>query len=54
VDSMTCPLTRPLLPFCDVTLLRGRVQVGDADFTVEIEPKIRAVILWEEYESFAQ
>jgi hypothetical protein len=39
-----------LLPFCGVTLLRGRVQVGDADFTVEIDPKTRAVIHWEEYE----
>ena len=39
-----------LLPFCGVTLLRGRVQVGDADFTVEIDPKIRAVVHWEEYE----
>ncbi len=39
-----------LLPFCGVTLLRGRVHVGDADFTVEIDPKTRAVIHWEEYE----
>ena len=39
-----------LLPFCDVTLLRGRVQVGDANFTVEIDPATRAVIHWEEYE----
>ena len=39
-----------LLPFCGVTLLRGRVQVGDVDFTVEIDPKTRGVIHWEEYE----
>lgn len=38
-----------LLPFCGVTLLRGRVQVGDADFTVEIETKTGTVIHWEEY-----
>jgi hypothetical protein len=37
-----------LLPFCGVTLLRGRVQVGDADFTVEIDPAAGAVIHWEE------
>lgn len=48
----TTRLTRrraALLPFCGVTLLRCRVQVGDADFTVEIDPKTRAVIHWEEY-----
>ena len=39
-----------LLSFCDTTLLRGRVQVGEADFTVEIDPKTRAVIHWEQYE----
>ena len=39
-----------LLPFCGVTLLRGRVQVGDSEFTVEIDPKTRAVIHWEESE----
>jgi hypothetical protein len=39
-----------LLPFCGVTLLRGRVQVGDTDFTVEIDPAARAVIHWEQYE----
>jgi hypothetical protein len=39
-----------LLPFCDATLLRGRVRVGEADFTVEIDPKTRAVIHWEQYE----
>jgi hypothetical protein len=39
-----------LLPFCGVTLLRGRVRVGDADFTVRVHPATRTVILWEEYE----
>jgi len=39
-----------LLPFCDVTLLHGRVRVGDIGFTVEIDPKTRAVIHWEQYE----
>lgn len=39
-----------LLPFCDVTLLRGRVQAGGADFIVEIDPATRAVVHWEEYE----
>ncbi len=39
-----------LLPFRNVTLLRGRVRVGDIDFTVEIFPKTSAVIHWEEYE----
>ena len=49
----TARLTRrraALLPFCGVTLLRGRVQVGDVDFTVEVHPETRAVIHWEEYE----
>jgi hypothetical protein len=39
-----------LLPFCGVTLLRGRVQVGDAVFTVEIDPVARTLIHWEEHE----
>jgi hypothetical protein len=39
-----------LLPFCDTTLLRGSVRVGDFDFSVEIDPKTRAVIHWEQYE----
>jgi len=39
-----------LLPFCGVTLLSGKVQVDDTDFRVEIDPKTRAVIHWEEYE----
>ncbi len=38
------------LSFCGITLLRGRVQVGDANFTVEIDPKTSAVIHWEEDE----
>jgi hypothetical protein len=33
-----------------VTLVRGRVQVGNADFTVEIDPTARAVIHWKQYE----
>ena len=39
-----------LLPLCDVTLLRGRVRVGDLVFTVEIHPETRTVIHWEDYE----
>jgi hypothetical protein len=39
-----------LLPFCGVTLLRGRVQVGDIHFTAEVHPETSAVIHWEEYE----
>jgi hypothetical protein len=31
-------------------LLRGRVQAGGTDFTVEVHPQIRAIIHWEEYE----
>src|SRR5438045_6910996 len=49
----TARLTRrpaALLPFCGVTLLRGTVRFGDAGFTVEIDPKTRAVIHWDEYE----
>jgi hypothetical protein len=49
----TARLTRrraALLPFCGVTLLRGRVQIGNGDFTVEVQPETRAVIHWEEYE----
>lgn len=40
-----------LLPFCDVALLRGSVRVGKTDFSVEIDPKTRAVIHWEQYET---
>jgi hypothetical protein len=39
-----------LLPFCDVMLLRGNVEVNDVFFTVEIDPATRTVIHWEEYE----
>jgi hypothetical protein len=39
-----------LLPFCGVTLLRGSVHVAGSDFTVEVDPKTKAVIHWEEYE----
>jgi hypothetical protein len=38
-----------LLSFAGVTLLRGRVQAGEADFTVEIHPETRVVVHWEEY-----
>ena len=37
-----------LLPFCGVTLLRGSVRVAGSDFTVEVDPKTKAVIHWEE------
>jgi hypothetical protein len=40
-----------LLPFCDATLLRGRVRVGEVDFTVEIDPKTRTVIHCEQYDN---
>jgi hypothetical protein len=32
-----------LLPFVGVTLLRGRVQVGEVDFTVEIHPETKVL-----------
>jgi len=38
-----------LLSFTGATLLRGRVQVGKVDFTVEIHPESKVVIHWEEY-----
>jgi hypothetical protein len=38
-----------LLSFTGVTLLRGRVQIGKVEFTVEIHPETRVVIHWEEY-----
>ncbi len=38
-----------LLPFCGITLLYGRVQVDDADFTVRVHPETRAVVHWEQY-----
>jgi hypothetical protein len=38
-----------LLSFTGATLLRGRVQTGEADFTVEIDPETRAVVHWEVY-----
>ena len=40
-----------LLPYCDVTLLRGRVRASTLDFTVEIHPESRAVVHWEQYEN---
>jgi hypothetical protein len=39
-----------LLPFCGLMLLRGRVQVGDLDFAVEIDPRTQSVVHWEEFE----
>jgi hypothetical protein len=36
-------------PFCDVTLLRGRVPFPGGDFTVEIELRTGAIVHWEEY-----
>ena len=39
-----------LLPFCDVALVRGRVQVADRGFTVEVHPETRTVVHWEEYD----
>jgi hypothetical protein len=38
-----------LLPFIGVTLLYGRVQTTQADFTVEINPETRVVVHWEQY-----
>lgn len=38
-----------LLPFRDVALLRGSVQVGEIIFTVEIQPRTKTVIHYEEY-----
>jgi hypothetical protein len=40
-----------LASFAGVTLLRGRVHLGKADYTVEIHPETRAVVHWEEYAS---
>lgn len=42
-----------LQPFCDTSLLRGRVHIGDTDFTVEIYPQTRAVIHWEQHDYIA-
>jgi hypothetical protein len=40
-----------LLPFTGITLLRGKVQVAEKEFSVEIHPRTKAVIHWEEYAS---
>ncbi|GMV79067.1 MAG: hypothetical protein AMXMBFR7_02510 [Planctomycetota bacterium] len=37
-----------LLPFCNVTLLRGIVTVGDSYFTVQIHVETKDVIHWEQ------
>ena len=39
-----------LFPFCDETLLRGKVQVGESDFAVEIDLNTKTVVHWEQYE----
>jgi hypothetical protein len=38
-----------LLPYTEVSLLRGRVQIAEVDFTVEVHPETRVVVHWEEY-----
>jgi hypothetical protein len=38
-----------LLPFCDSTLLNGRIRVGETEFTVKINPETKTVIYWEEH-----
>jgi hypothetical protein len=39
-----------LLPFCGLTLLSGFVRVDDILFSVDVDPKTRAVIHWEQHE----
>ncbi len=39
-----------LQPFCDTSLLQGRVQAGDTVFTIKINPQTRAVIHWEQHD----
>ena len=43
-----------LVPFCGVTLLRGSVQVAGTHCTVEIDPKARAVVHWEDYDEWPE
>ncbi|GEP40795.1 hypothetical protein [Brevifollis gellanilyticus] len=42
-----------LQPFCDISLLRGRVHIGDTDFTVQIHPQTKAVVHWEQHDNAA-
>ena len=39
-----------LRPFCRVPLLSGHVRVGRFDTWIKIDPKVRAVIFWEQLE----
>ena len=39
-----------LVPYCNVTLVWGRIRAGASDFTVEVDPESGAVVHWEEYE----
>ena len=39
-----------LQAFCGIVLLRGSIRVGNILFTVEIEPKTKALVHWEEYD----
>jgi hypothetical protein len=40
-----------LLSFTGRQLLRGTIQVGNDDYTVEVDPQSRTVVYWERYEA---
>src|SRR5262245_42780098 len=43
-----------LEPFCGRTLLRGRIHIGNEDFTVEVDPEKSTVVYWERYDEMPE
>lgn len=43
-----------LLPFCDKTLLKGRLEIGKDAYWVKVDPETQTVIYWERYENWSE
>ena len=43
-----------LLPFCNKTLLKGRLEIGKDAYWVKVDPQTQTVIYWERYENWSE
>jgi hypothetical protein len=41
-----------LLPYCNKTLLKGRLEIGKDAYWVKVEPETQTVVYWERYENW--
>jgi hypothetical protein len=43
-----------LLPYCNKTLLKGRLEIGKDAYWVKVDVETQAVVYWERYENWSE